>query len=161
VVPGSILSADDWGGYRTLSDEYKHRTIRHRDRIYVDGLTHTQTVEGFFGSSKNAIRGVYHGVSGTHLQGYLNEFAWRYNNRGNRNAMFRRPLGRSRHDWGTLRAREDRLEYALESSRCEVRRPSSNGGRLLQRLPDVRADEHPRTRYGDRNGRDVRGRSRR
>ncbi len=89
VVPGSILYTDEWGGYRTLDDEYEHRTIRHRDRIYVDGLTHTQTVEGFFGSAKNAIRGVYHGVSVRHLQGYLNEYAWRYNNRGDRNNMFR------------------------------------------------------------------------
>jgi hypothetical protein len=35
------------------------------------------------------IRGVYHGVSNQWLQGYLNEFAWRYNNRGDRNTMFR------------------------------------------------------------------------
>jgi transposase len=89
VLPGSILYTDEWGGYRTLADEYEHRTIRHRDRIYVDGLTHTQTVEGFFGSTKNAIRGVYHGVSVTWLQGYLNEYAWRYNHRGDRNTMFR------------------------------------------------------------------------
>lgn len=61
VEPGSILYSDEWGGYRTLDGDYEHRTIRHRDRIYVDGTTHTQTVEGFFGSSKNAIRGVYHG----------------------------------------------------------------------------------------------------
>ena len=50
---------------------------------------HTQTVEGFFGSSKNAIRGVYHGVSTQWLQGYLNEYAWRYERRGDRNTMFR------------------------------------------------------------------------
>jgi transposase len=77
------------GGYRTLEADYIHRTIRHRDRIYVDGLTHTQTVEGFFGSAKNAIRGVYHGVSALWLQGYLNEYVWRYNQRGDRNTMFR------------------------------------------------------------------------
>jgi transposase-like protein len=89
VVPGSILYSDEWVGYRTLGRDYEQRTIRHRDRIYVDGLTHTQTVEGFFGSAKNAIRGVYHGVSPMWLQGYLNECAWRYNNRGDRNTMFR------------------------------------------------------------------------
>ena len=67
-------------------------TIRHRDRIYADGLTHTQTVEGYFGSVKNAIRGVYHGVSTTWLQGNLNEYAWRYERRGDRNMMFRELL---------------------------------------------------------------------
>jgi transposase len=86
---GSVLYTDEHGGYRTLGDSYDHRTIRHRDRIYVDGTTHTQTVEGFFALSKQAIRGVHHGVSNRWLQGYLNEYAWRYNNRGDRNSMFR------------------------------------------------------------------------
>src|SRR3954447_20327234 len=86
---GSVLYTDEHGGYRTLDDSYDHRTIRHRDRIYVDGTTHTQTVEGFFALSKHAIRGVHHGVSTQWLQGYLNEYAWRYNHRGHRNTMFR------------------------------------------------------------------------
>lgn len=89
VEPGSVLYTDEWGGYRTLAGEYDHRTIRHRDRIYVDGSTHTQTVEGFFAIVKTAIRGVHRGVSDKWLQGYLNEYAWRYNRRGRRNTMFR------------------------------------------------------------------------
>jgi transposase-like protein len=89
IDPSAILYTDEWGGYRTLGDTYDHRTIAHRERIYVDGSTHTQTVEGFFGLLKNAIRGVHHGVSDKWLQGYLNEYAWRYNNRGHRNTMFR------------------------------------------------------------------------
>jgi transposase len=89
VDPSAILYTDEWGGYRTLGDTYEHRTIRHRDRVYVDGTTHTQTVEGFFSLVKNGIRGVHHGVSDKWLQGYLNEYAWRYNNRGPRNTMFR------------------------------------------------------------------------
>jgi hypothetical protein len=52
-------------------------------------VTHTQTVEGFFGGFKNALRGVYHGVSVRWLPGYLNEYTWRYNRRGDRNTMFR------------------------------------------------------------------------
>ena len=53
-MPESILYTDECAGYRTLGNNYEHRTIRHGDRIYVDGTTHTQTVEGFFRSSKNA-----------------------------------------------------------------------------------------------------------
>lgn len=89
VNPGSALYTDEFAGYRTLGDTYEHRTIRHRDRVYVDVSTHTQTVEGFFGLVKNALKGVHHGVSDTWLQGYLNEYCWRYNNRGDRNTMFR------------------------------------------------------------------------
>jgi transposase len=89
IDPSAILFTDEWGGYRSLSDTFEHRTIRHRDRVYVDGTTHTQTVEGFFGLVKNALKGVHHGVSEKWLQGYLNEYAWRYNNRCDRNTMFR------------------------------------------------------------------------
>lgn len=35
----------------------------------------------FFGNLKNGIRGNYHSVSSKWLQGYLNEYAWRYNRR--------------------------------------------------------------------------------
>ena len=37
---------------------------------------------------KNGIRGVYHSVSAKWLQGYLNEYTWRYNRRDNGRAMF-------------------------------------------------------------------------
>jgi transposase-like protein len=95
VEPGSTLYADEWIAYNWLGDEYTLRRIRHRDREYVVGDIHTQTVEGFFALLKNAIRGVHHGVSEQWLQGYVNEYAWRYNHRGNRNAMFRKLLLRA------------------------------------------------------------------
>jgi transposase len=89
VEPGSVLYSDEWGGYRSLAGEYDHRTIRHRDRHLRRWPDAHSDGGGFFGSAKNAIRGVYHGVSVTWLQGYLNEYAWRYNHRGDRNMMFR------------------------------------------------------------------------
>jgi hypothetical protein len=52
-------------------------------------------VEGFFGLVKNAIRGVHHGVSAKWLQGYLNEYAFRWNHRDQREAMFRTLLQRA------------------------------------------------------------------
>ena len=54
-----------------------------------------QTIEGFFSLVKNGIRGVYHVVSAKWLQGYLNEYAWRYNHRDDRAAMFERLLARA------------------------------------------------------------------
>ena len=88
VVPDSMLYTDEYSGYNQLSGKYQHRRIRHRDRIYVEGDTHTQTIEGFWSLTKNGIRGVYHSVSKKHLQGYLNEYAWRYNHRDDGEAMF-------------------------------------------------------------------------
>lgn len=81
VVPGSMLFTDEYPGYTTAGRKYRHRRIRHRDRIYVEGDVHTQAVEGFFGLFKTGVRGAHHAVSTKWLQGYLNEWAWRYNRR--------------------------------------------------------------------------------
>jgi transposase len=89
VLPASMIFTDEWPTYRGIGREYiGHRRIRHKDRIYVEGDVHTQTIEGFFGLIKNSIRGTYHAVSHKWLQGYLNEFAWRYNRRHHPRAMF-------------------------------------------------------------------------
>ena len=49
---------------------------------------HTNTIEGFWSLVKNGLRGVHHSVSAKHLQGYLSEYAWRYNHRNSRRSMF-------------------------------------------------------------------------
>jgi transposase-like protein len=67
---------------------YTHHRINHAEKVYVSGNVHTQTIEGFWSLTKRGIGGVYHAVSAKHLQGYLNEYAWRYNHRGQRRAMF-------------------------------------------------------------------------
>jgi transposase len=99
VLPESMIFTDEWPVYHGLEKRYRgHRRIRHQERIYVDGESHTQTVEGFFGLAKNGIRGVYHAVSAKWLQGYLNEYAWRYNRRSGRGEpMFRQLLLNSAH----------------------------------------------------------------
>ena len=59
----------------------KHSTIRHRDRVYVQGDVHTNTVESAFSLFKRGLTGAFHKVSLKHLQRYLNEFSFRFNNR--------------------------------------------------------------------------------
>jgi len=54
----------------------------------VSGVSYTQTVEGFFGLLKNGVRGVYHAISSTYLQNYLDEYAFRYNRRFSEQPMF-------------------------------------------------------------------------
>jgi len=49
--------------------------------VYVSGDVHINTIEGFWATVKGGLRGVYHGVSTEHLQSYLDEYAFRYNNR--------------------------------------------------------------------------------
>jgi transposase len=91
VLPESMIFTDEWVGYSTRIERryIGHRRIRHEDRVYVSGDVHTQTIEGWFGLMKNGIRGTYHAVSTKWLQGYLNEYAWRYNMRLDRRVMFK------------------------------------------------------------------------
>jgi transposase len=88
VKDATVIYTDDYSGYSGVERRYQHYRINHSAKTYVDGHVHTQTVEGFFSLVKNGIRGVYHSVSPKWLQGYLNEYAWRYNHREDGRAMF-------------------------------------------------------------------------
>ena len=48
----------------------KHKTIRHRDKVYVDGDIHTNTVESAFSLLKRGIIGSWHKISAKHLESY-------------------------------------------------------------------------------------------
>jgi len=82
VDQSAVIYTDDWRGYDAIGAAYSdHKRINHTSRVYVEGSTHTNTVEGFFGLFKASVRGVYHGVSTKYLQNYLDEWTWRYNRR--------------------------------------------------------------------------------
>ena len=53
----------------------------HSRKEYVLGDIHSNTVEGFFSTVKRGLNGIYHCVSKEHLQSYMSEFEFRYNNR--------------------------------------------------------------------------------
>jgi len=98
VAPAAIIMTDEWPAYSGLGQHFAdHSRVRHSAREYAFGSTNTNTVEGFFGNLKTGIRGNYKKVSRRWLQGYLNEYCWRYNRRrgvGER-AMFRELVARA------------------------------------------------------------------
>jgi len=59
----------------------KHETIRHKDRVYVQGNVHTNTVESAFSLLKRGIVGTWHRISAKHLAAYLDEMQFRFNRR--------------------------------------------------------------------------------
>jgi transposase-like protein len=63
----------------------KHKTIKHKNRIYVDGDIHTNTVESAFSLLKRGIMGTWHKISAKHLPAYLDEMTFRFNRRKNAN----------------------------------------------------------------------------
>ncbi len=52
-------------------------------RIYVKGNIHTDTIESAFSLLKRGIVGSWHKISTKHLQAYLDEMTWRFDNRSN------------------------------------------------------------------------------
>jgi transposase-like protein len=58
-----------------------HETVKHSIQEYVRGDVHTNTVEGFFSLLKRGINGIYHHVGKGHVHRYVDEFAFRYDNR--------------------------------------------------------------------------------
>jgi transposase-like protein len=59
----------------------RHGRIKHKEKIYVRGDVHTNTVESAFSLFKRGLNGAFHKISLKHLQRYLDEFSFRFNNR--------------------------------------------------------------------------------
>jgi transposase-like protein len=96
VLPTATLYTDEYKGYTRVGREYAgHRTVRHGSAIYVSGDATTNRIEGFFGNLKPSLTGTYRSVSRKWLQGYLNEFVWRYNHRDDTEPTFRTLLAAS------------------------------------------------------------------
>ena len=78
--PDRIMT-DEWFAYRGCGDDdTTHETVEHPAKEYVRGDVHTNSVEGAFGLFKRAIVGSFHQISHKHLDRYLDEFEFRYNN---------------------------------------------------------------------------------
>lgn len=78
------IMTDEWPAHDGIDDsDTKHETANHSQDKYVRGDVHTNTVEGVFSLFKSSIVGAYHQVSVKHLDRYLDEFEFRFNNRNN------------------------------------------------------------------------------
>lgn len=82
VASDSHLMTDEARIYAPLGKDFaKHSTVNHGVKEYARGPVTTNTVEGFFSILKRGLNGVYQHVSEQHLQRYVTEFDFRYNNR--------------------------------------------------------------------------------
>jgi transposase-like protein len=89
AVPNAIIYTDEFPTYDKLNKEgYIHEIIHHADKVYVIDDCHINNIEGFWSLLKRGINGVYHSVSSKHLDKYINEYVFRYNNRENAEPMF-------------------------------------------------------------------------
>jgi transposase-like protein len=82
-----VIMTDDWKAYpvalRSLGiDKEKHKTVNHKQKVYVDGDVTTNGIESAFSLLKRGIVGSWHKVSAKHLVAYLEEMTFRFNRRG-------------------------------------------------------------------------------
>jgi transposase-like protein len=78
------IYTDQAPAYGDLADfDTKHETVDHSKEEWVRGDVHTNSIEGVWSLFKRSVIGSYHQVSAKHLDAYLDEFEWRFNNRKN------------------------------------------------------------------------------
>jgi transposase-like protein len=80
----SAMYTDGHHGYRESGDhDTKHEWVDHGSEEWVRGEVHTQSIESAWSLLKRSIVGSYHQLSVKHLPAYMDEFAFRFNNREN------------------------------------------------------------------------------
>lgn len=80
VEPGATIYTDALKSYLGLSDAYDHQTIDHAIE-FVNGNIHTNNIENFWSLLKRTLKGTYVSVDPAHLDRYLDEQAFRFNER--------------------------------------------------------------------------------
>jgi len=82
VEPSATLMTDEYQIYDVAGKDFaKHERVNHGRKEYVRGNVYTNTAEGFFSLLKRGINGSFHHVSKGHLFRYVDEFAFRHDNR--------------------------------------------------------------------------------
>ncbi len=81
----SRIHTDAYAGYDGLKvRDFVHETVTHIEE-YVRGEVHTQGIENFWSLLKRGLNGTYVAVEPYHLDRYVTEQVFRYNNRATKN----------------------------------------------------------------------------
>jgi transposase-like protein len=81
VAAGAEIHTDESPSYAWMRSAYAHKMVTHSIGEYVRGDVTTNRIEGAFSHFKRTIVGTYHKASDTHLDRYLQMFAFRWNSR--------------------------------------------------------------------------------
>ena len=77
--PTTLVFTDEAAAYNRLNR--RHEAVAHGVGEYVRGMAHTNGMESFWSLLKRGYVGIYHWMSGKHLDRYVTEFEGRHNNR--------------------------------------------------------------------------------
>ena len=78
------IYTDELKSYLGIADHNtRHETVKHSEEEWVVGDVHTNSIEGVWSLFKRSIVGTFHKMSVKHMDRYLEELEWRFNNRNN------------------------------------------------------------------------------
>lgn len=78
------IYTDELKSYLGIADHNtRHATVKHSEEEWVVGEVHTNGIEGVWSLFKLSIIGTFHKMSVKHMDRYLEEMEWRFNNRDN------------------------------------------------------------------------------
>jgi transposase-like protein len=78
------IFTDESSAYGNLANtKRRHERVNHSEEEWVRGDVHTNTVENAWSLFKRSVVGAFHKVSKKHLDLYLDEFEYKFNNRDN------------------------------------------------------------------------------
>jgi transposase-like protein len=80
VNAGSMVVTDGFASYRGLERDYLHQSVDHQSE-FVRGIVHTNGIENFWSLLKRGLKGTYVSVEAFHLDAYVAEQAFRFNER--------------------------------------------------------------------------------
>ena len=130
VAAGAALYSDDLASYDGLQRDYAHQTVNHAIQ-YVDGRVHTNTMESFWNLLKRCINGTWVSVEPFHLFRYLDEQAYRWNERrktdGERFLRAIRGITGKRLTYNQLRGKTLRGKKPGQPSLRSRKRQTKNG----------------------------------
>lgn len=78
VEKKSVIYTDEHRSYLGLKN-YKHSFVNHSAKEYVRDQAHTNGIESVWAVLKRGYNGIYHHWSKKHMQKYINEFMFRFN----------------------------------------------------------------------------------
>ncbi|MEO7029259.1 MAG: IS1595 family transposase [Acidobacteriaceae bacterium] len=78
---GAHIHTDQWPGYDGLAKQFVHETVNHMETYVTAGGVHTQAIENFWSLLKRGLQGTYVAVEPIHMDRYLDEQMFRFNNR--------------------------------------------------------------------------------
>jgi transposase-like protein len=108
---GATIYTDKWAGYDRMPAQYVHEQVNHMDE-YVRGQVSTQAIENFWSCLKRTLNGTYVAVEAMHMDKYLAEQCFRFNNRigmndGDRFQKALAQVGGKRLTWVELTGKTD------------------------------------------------------